>query len=273
MFWAHEQRSHFGASGEVVHANQHFHVEATIDGARRLRFADNAEIEERRRRANRRLHATATGELPRFNMLKRQKIAFGAGLCGVRVEALLGELKLCGHRRVVEHQAGEPSPGDITELLEPFKVRGACWAHDISRARHARRLRTSNAPELMACSMTNDNFARSAKLASNANSWSECRPAATRAKRVNVRTPGSGQVVAFADAARGLCADLNANRAASFTHPGQDAFLLCVERLRRARDASMQMRGDAIALGLCQRRCGGLRVRSKPRSRRLARVC
>src|SRR5262245_35825808 len=93
--------------------------------------------------------------------------------------------------------------------------------------------------------------------------------AADGAKRIDVRAPGSEEIVALAYAATRAELEIKAEHCAGLARPVLHCSLLCVERLRRAREAAMQRDANARALtggahdtpDLALRPCGALIIR------------
>ena len=172
MLGAHEQRPDLAAAGEVIDADEHAHVEAAVHNIGGLRLGEHAKIEERRHFANRGLYTATPRQRAALDVFKRDEIALGARNVRRRGKALLRKRQLCRHRFVVEHETGETSAGDFTQLLETFKVGRPRGAHDIAWRAHERRLRTSNTPRSTPANNKNESLARSAKLEITANSSS-----------------------------------------------------------------------------------------------------
>ena len=184
-----------------------------------LRFGDDAEVEERRRLADGRLHAGAADERAARDVLEREEIALRRRRRDVRREALLGQRQLLGQRLVVEHEAGEAGAGDFAQLLESLQSPA-----DPRRARHSwsaheRRLFTSNAPR----STRGEHQERKLGALGEARDQRELlvavQAAAAGAERVDVRAAGRGEVVALAHAAAGAELQIEAEHRAGLARP------------------------------------------------------
>ena len=83
--------------------------------------------------------------------------------------------------------------------------------------------------------------------------------ATTRPERIDVRTAGGGEIVAFTHSARGLEFEVETERLAGAMRPRGHRALLIVERLWRTGEAAVQMHADAVARGCSRGDCFHLR--------------